>query len=155
MNILLFSIAIAAVQPPVLPTATVTGDVVTVSADFAWVEPAAGVTPVKPVAIPQGTMLAGDQTLLASSDGKLPVAWQLLPGTYKVTAFSFPTNRFVPVRTEVVLDVVIQPPTRPAEIRAALQKLTESKGNVADAKAALDLLKPTRAELRAAALPLP
>ena len=155
MNALLFAIAIAAVQPPALPTATVSGDVVTVTADFAYIDSAAVGTIVKPVAIPQGTMLAGDQTLIASSDGKLPVAWKLLPGAYKVTAFSYPANRLVPVRTEVVLDVLIQPPTRPADIRAAFQKMTEAKGDLADARAALDLLKPTRAELRAAALPIP
>ena len=137
---------------PALPTATITGDIVTVNADIAWVESVVAGTVVKPVSIPQGTILI-DSTMLASSDGNLPVAWKLLPGTYKVTAFSYPANRFIPVRTEVLLDVVIASPTRQQDIRAALQKLTEAKADVGDAKVALDVLKPTKAELRAASLP--
>ena len=153
MNTLtLLALTIFAPQPG-LPTATITGDVVSVNADIAWVESVVAGTVVKPVAIPQGTMLAGDQTLIASSDGKLPVAWKLLPGSYKVTAFSYPANRFIPIRTEVILDVVIASPTRQQDIRAAFQKLTEAKADVGDAKAALDILKPTKAELRAASLP--
>ncbi len=150
MNSILLFVSLLTVQA--LPTATVTGDVVTINADIAWIEPASGTAVVVPIATPQGTILI-DPTMLASSDGISPVAWQLSPGNYKVTAFSYPTDRMNPQRTEVTLDVVIASPTRQQQIRAALQQLTLAKADVSEALAELAALKPTKAELRAAALP--
>ena len=133
MNSLLLFVSMLAVQPQ-LPTATVVGDVVTVTADIAWVDPAVGSTIVVPLATVQGTVLVGS-TMLASYDGVAPAAWRLPPGSYKITA------------------LIIANPTRAKQIKDALQRFTLAKAEYAQAKAALDALNPTRAELRIAALP--
>ncbi len=150
MNAILLFASLLTVQA--LPTATVTGDVVTINADIAWIEPASGTAVVVPLETVQGTILI-DPTMLASNDGIGPVAWRLSPGNYKVTAFSYPADRLNPQRTEVTLDVVIASPTRQQQIRTALQKLTLAKVDAAEALNELAALKPTKAELRAAALP--
>ena len=151
MNSLLLFVSMLAVQPQ-LPTATVVGDVVTVPADIAWVDPAVGSTIVVPLATVQGTVLVGS-TMLASYDGVAPAAWRLPPGSYKITAFGYPPDRLNPMRSEIVLDVIIANPTRAKQIKDALQRFTLAKAEYAQAKAALDALNPTRAELRIAALP--
>lgn len=142
----------SALQTSPIPTVTVVGDLVTVSADIAWVDlasnPSAVVVPIETV---QGVTLTGS-TLLASSDGKAPVAWRLPPGSYKVTALGYPPNRMIPVRSEIVLDVVVNPPTRQQEINEAFRAFTIAKGDMAEALAALNTLKPTKAELKTAAL---
>lgn len=138
------------------PTATVSGDVVTVSADIAWIDyaPVSGQTVpvVVPVAIKEGTILV-DKTMLASYDGVKPVAWQLPPGTYKVTAFGYPDSRLNPMRTKVVLDVVIANPTRQQQLKDALKKFSIASAEAAMAKAEIVALNPTKAELTAALAP--
>ena len=155
MNALLFTVTILVVQQSALPVATVTGDTVSISADVAWITSGPpGVSIRRDITVVKGTILAGDAFLLASYDGKLPVSWRLPPGAYKITALGYPPNRFLPLRSKAILDVVIVSATRQQEIRDALQKLTESKFNRGEGERVLDLLKPTKAELRAAALPL-
>lgn len=151
MSTLLMLMASVLIQQQT-PTATVNGDVVTVAADIAWIDPAAGQSVVQPLATVQGTILIGP-TMLASRDGVEPVAWKLPPGSYKVTAFGYPSNRSIPVRKEIVLDIVISNPTRPKLIRDALQKYTEARTEAAIALTELNALKPTKDELRTAALP--
>jgi hypothetical protein len=55
-----------------------------------------------------------------------------------------------PMRTKVVLDVIIASPTRIEAIRLALKKFTISSADAAAAKVELGVLKPTKAELAAA-----
>ena len=147
MNALLLILALT-VQTHT-PTATVTGDVVTVSADFAWIEPAAGTSIVVPIAIKDGVQLI-DPTMLASTDGVKPIAWQLSPGSYKVTAFGYPDNRLFPQRTKVVLDVTVLSPTRQQQIAEAVKAYSIASADSAEALAELKVLKPTKAELAAA-----
>ena len=147
MNALLFAMTFI-VQTHV-PTATVNGDVVTVSADFAYVDPAVGTSVVVPVSVVEGTVLV-DRTMLASNDGVKPIAWQLPPGDYKVTAFGYPDNRLSPMRTKVVLDVTVLSPSRQQQIVDALKQYAISSADTAEAVAAIKTLKPTKAELAAA-----
>ena len=151
MNALLF--AMAFVIQTHTPTATVNGDVVTVAADFAYIDNAVGTAVVIPVAITQGTILADDNNMLASSDGTSPITWQLSPGTYKVTAFGYPDDRMSPMRTMVVLDVTIGSPTRQQQITDAVRAYSLATYDAAQALSELRTLKPTRAELLAALRP--
>lgn len=148
MNALLFMLALTLQTHT--PTAAVSGDVVTVSADFAYVESVSGPDPVVPVSVTEGVVMAGDYNLLASADGVKPVAWQLEPGTYRVTAFGYPDNRALPMRTKVVLDVTVLSPTRQQQIVDALKQYAISSADTAEAIAAIKTLKPSKAELAAA-----
>jgi len=154
MNTFLLTLALLVNTQTHTPTATVSGDVVTVSADFAWVETPEGsqVSIVKPVGIVEGVQL-NDDTMLASTDGVKPIAWRLSPGTYKVTAFGYPDNRLFPMRTKIVLDVVIASPTRKQQIAEAVKAYSIASADAAVALNDLKSLKPTKVELAEALSP--
>lgn len=153
MNTFLLTLALLVNQTHT-PTATVSGDVVTVSADFAWVETIEGpqVSIVKPIAVVEGVIL-NDNTMLASTDGAKPIAWKLPPGDYKIFAFGYPDNRMFPMRTKVILDITILSPTRQEQIAAAIKAYSIASADSAEALAELKVLKPTKAELAAVLAP--
>ncbi len=128
-----------------VPTATVSGDIVTVNADFAYLD-------VEPLEVVQGTILT-DTSLIASKDGKLPVSWRLPPGTYSITAFGFPDNRMLPNRNKAILTVTVENPTRQKQITDALQRFSLANIEAEVAREEIKTLKPTRAEISAALVP--
>lgn len=125
-----------------VPTATVSGDVVTVSADFAFLD-------IDPLEVVQGVPLY-DTSLLASTDGALPVSWRLAPGTYQITAFGYPDKRSAPNRNRVVLTVTIDNPTRQQQIKDAIQRFSIANIEAQHARDEIRALQPTRAEISAA-----
>jgi hypothetical protein len=149
MNLLVLTMAL--LYPDVhIPTATVSGDVVTVNADFAYLDlPDSGVS----VGIVQGVQLVGDPAILSSTDGKLPVVWRLPPGTYSITAFGYPDNRLLPNRNKVILTVTVENPTRQQQIADALQRFSVANVEAEMAREEIKTLKPTRAEISAALVP--
>ena len=130
------------------PTANVVGDLVTIDADIAWfIDP----MPVG-AALIQGTRLAGQDSLAASSDGVGPIIWRLPPGSYSINAFGFPLDRVNPVRIEQVLPIVVDAPSRATLIRGALLQYSASVYQTELTKAELITLAPTLAEIRTAIL---
>ena len=144
-SLLAMSILLAPGDPP---TANVVGDLVTINADIAWF-----VDPLPPgAALIQGTRLAGQDSLAASSDGVGPIIWRLPPGSYNITAFGYPIDRLNPQRIEAVLPIVVNPPDRSTLIRGALLQYSASVYQTQLAKQELITLAPTLAEIRTAIL---
>jgi len=141
MNALFLTLAITATQTHT-PSATVSGDVVTVDADFALLPD--GTTGTQLLG---GVELNTDPLLAASSDGVSPIQWRLPPGQYDITAYGFPDDRLNPIRNVATLTVTIQAPDRSDAIAAALQKLTLALFDAGQARAALQTLNPTRQEI--------
>ena len=152
MNALLSIAMLLTVQTHTPTVVSVSGDVVTISADVAWIDPAVGTAIVVPIATKEGVQLV-DPTMLASTDGVKPIAWQLPPGQYKVTAFGYPDDRLNPMRTKVVLDVTILSPSRQQQITEAVKKYSIASADAAAALSSLKTIKPTRSELAAALTP--
>ena len=133
-----------AAQDAHVPTITVTGRIVEVDANIAWVSvtPAGG-----EVRLVTGVELVGDVTLAANNDTAERVRWELSPGVWEITALGHPDDPANPDRQQQVFPVTIASPTRTDDIRdAVLQLLT--------AQLQLDQLNATRAEIITAILGL-
>lgn len=147
INAALMTLALTASQTHT-PSATVSGDVVTIDADIAWLPD--GTTGAQLLA---GVELNTDPLLAASSDGVSPIQWRLPPGQYDITAYGFPDDRLNPIRNVATLTVTIQAPDRSDQIAAALQKLTLALFYAGQARADLQTLNPTRQEILDALTP--
>ena len=93
INAILLMAAITATQTHT-PSATVSGDIVTVDADIAFL-PDGTTGPT----LLGGVELNTDPLLAASSDGTSPIQWRLPPGQYDITAYGFPDDRLNPIRS--------------------------------------------------------
>lgn len=144
INSVLLLLAVTASQTHT-PSATVSGDIVTVDADIAFLPDAsaAGVS----ATLLAGTELVSSPNVAASTDGASPIQWRLPPGQYDITAYGFPDDRVNPVRNVAILTVTIQAPDRSDAIAAALKKLTLALFDAGKAQADLQTLNPTRQEL--------
>lgn len=149
MNTLLLTLFLAAQQPAHVPSANVTGDVVSIDADFAKIQ-TLGAETSQVIRIVSGVQLAGDRTMLAASRNSGPVSWQLKPGTYQVMAHGYPEDYAFPMRTQVMLSVVIAEPGRMEKIRSSLNRISASIAELDSARKELTTLAPTAVEIQTA-----
>jgi len=136
--------AVIPVQEKHIPTLVVAGKIITIDADIAWFD-----NPLPPGAkLVQGTTLAGQDSLAASTDGSSPIIWELpASGDYPITAYGFPIDRKFPQRSSAGLMASIAPVTRQDEIRETFVRLTMFLYEVDVARKDLLTLAPTREEI--------
>lgn len=142
INSVLLLLAVTANQTHT-PSATVSGDIVTVDADIAAL----------PAAITEYELLQGRAILnstgnvAASADGVSPIVWRLGSGQHQVVAYGFPDDRENPHRIIRTLDVEVIGPTRQQQIAAAVKRFTLALYESGQAQAELQGLNPSRQEL--------
>ncbi len=146
INALMLTIAITLPQDAHIPTITVSGDIVTIEGNFAWIanQPADST-----FALVAGTpLISNDGSLSSSYDASEPMQWRLSPGVWEFTAMGYPDNYASPNRNVATLTATIEAPDRIAQLRDILSRLTISR-------AELQQFSPTRAEILSALSPGP
>lgn len=115
------------------PSVSVSGNLVTISADLAWHDP-----DLEGVEVIQGTPLSSP-SVFASTDGASPIVLRMPPGTHTIDALGFPADRMNPQREYLTLPAVVEVPSRQDRLNELYATYLEARDKILE-------LSPTRAE---------